>query len=385
MKGKGKVVLAMSGGVDSSVSALLLKRAGYEVHGFFMTLRNSVSQGAQEPKEPQKVLDDCSSDGKQKWPTSIDWRKEERDVRAVCKKLGIKDLFILDCEEGYERKVISKMFDDYSRGLTPNPDILCNNVGKFPGLLKRAKAIGADFIATGHYARVRHRLGEYELLMGKDKKKDQSYFICGIGQEYLSRLIFPVGDLTKGEVRKIARRNGFVNSDKRSSRGICYLGKIDVKKFLHSRIKEKRGKVVSPSGEVVGTHPGQMFFTVGERVGNRNGFVLDEEYRGGVGGKKLFVARKLSGNKIMVAPSGSGILKTRRVFLKGFKFVGLEERKGLKGRIRHLGELHSGKLSRRGGRWSFNFNEGVEGIAEGQSLVLYKGERLVACGEIRLK
>ena len=129
-----KVVLAMSGGVDSSIAALLLKRAGYEVHGFFMNASQKTAR---------------------KWPSSIDWRKEERDVREICRKLGISDLFILDCEEGYERKVISKMFKDYSRGLTPNPDILCNSVGKFPGLLKRADAIGADFIATGHYARVR--------------------------------------------------------------------------------------------------------------------------------------------------------------------------------------------------------------------------------------
>lgn len=360
---KGKVVLGMSGGVDSSVAALLLKRAGYEVHGFFMNCHGN----------------------KKYWPSSIDWKKEEKDVRVICKKLGIKDLFILDCEEGYERKVISKMFEDYSRGLTPNPDILCNNVGKFPGLLKRANAIGADFIATGHYARVRKGRGGFDMLMGKDKNKDQSYFLLGLGQEYLSKLIFPVGDLTKVEVRKIAKRNKFVNSDKRSSRGICYLGKIDVKKFLHSRIKDKKGVVVSPSGEVVGSHNGQMFFTIGERVGDRKGFVISNEYRKGVRGKRLFVARKLSGNKLMVAPEGSKELRTRVVFIKGFKFVNGKEMSGLKGRIRHLGELHSGKLSKAGGRWKFVFAKGVEGIAEGQLIVLHKGTRLVGGGEIRLR
>jgi len=360
---KGKVVLAMSGGVDSSVAAFLLKREGYDVHGFFMNCRGN----------------------KKYWPSSINWKKEEKDVKMVCKNLGIKDLFVLDCEEGYERKVIAKTFEDYSRGLTPNPDILCNNVGKFPGLLKRAEAIGAEFIATGHYARVRRRKKGFELLMGKDRKKDQSYFICGIGQEYLSRTIFPVGNLTKEEVREIARQKRFPNWDKRSSRGICYLGKIDVKRFLHSRIKRKIGRVFSPSGKVVGSHPGQMFFTIGERVGEKNGFLIDDSYRRSIGGKKLFVARKLSGNRLMVAPSGDVALETKKVFLKGFKFVCEKETGNLKARIRHLGELYSGKLSRNGRRWSFVFGKGIVGVAEGQFLVLYKGERLVGCGEIRLR
>ncbi len=364
MGDRKKVVLAMSGGVDSSVAGLLLQEQGYEVHGFFMN---------------------CRGDRKY-WPSGIDWKREEKDVKTVCKKLGIRDLFVLDCEEGYERKVISKMFSDYSDGLTPNPDILCNNVGKFPGLLKRADEIGAEFIATGHYVRVRKSAAVFELIAGKDKQKDQSYFLCGLGQEYLSRLIFPVGNLTKEKVREIAHQKNFPNWNKRGSRGVCYLGKIDFKKFLHSRISEKRGEVVSPTGEVIGSHLGNMFFTIGERVGERKGFVIDLRWKKKNSGK-LFVARKLPENKLMIAPFGHEVLKTLKVYLKDFKLINNNEKvfgKRFSARIRHLGKLHSGRLMKEKDKEVFVFDKGVEGVAEGQFIVLYSRGRVVGGGEIRL-
>lgn len=363
-----KVVLAMSGGVDSSVAALLLKKQGFEVHAFFMNASQKTSR---------------------KWPSSIDWKKEETDLKKICDKLEIKDLFILDCEEGYEKKVISKMFKDYSKGKTPNPDILCNNVGKFPGLLKRAKAIGADFIATGHYARVNHAKNCFELFEGKDKSKDQSYFICGIGQKYLRKLIFPLGDLMKSQVREIAKKEGFENFDKRSSRGICYLGKIDVKKFLKERIPSKEGKVISPEGKTIGTHPGTMFFTIGEKVGEKHDIKIDKNWIKSLSKSrpKLFIAKKLSGNKLVIAPENHSILKTREVFIKSFKLINKKEPlpKKLSARIRHLGEKHPGELRKVNKKWQFKFSEGVEGVAEGQYIVLYAGEKLIGCGEIQLK
>ncbi|MBU0760777.1 MAG: tRNA 2-thiouridine(34) synthase MnmA [Nanoarchaeota archaeon] len=383
--GKEKVLLGMSGGVDSSVAALLLNRRGYEVYGFFMNA--------------------CPS-GKTSWPSSIKWKEEEKIVKKICKLVGVEKLFVVDCEEGYEKKVISKMFKDYEKGLTPNPDILCNNVGKFPGLLKKAREIGADWIATGHYARVRRKKVppvrlkiihksrpvlrggggfEVELLRGKDKKKDQSYFLVGLGQDVLEKCLFPVGGLTKEEVRKIARQNKFPNWDKRGSRGICYLGKIDVKKFLRERIKEKKGNVVSPRGEVIGTHPGTWFFTIGERVGDRKGFEILDKYRREIRNTRLFVAGKRRGNVLVVAPEGDEILKTKKVFVKNMKFVNSEEKGRMKARIRHLGELHGGVLRKSSaGRWTFVFDKGVEGVAEGQFIVLYFGERVVGGGEIRL-
>jgi tRNA-uridine 2-sulfurtransferase len=176
-----KVVLGMSGGVDSSVAALLLKKEGYEVYCYFMN---------------------CGPRGKTMWPSSIDWKEDEKILRKICKKVGVKELLIADCEMGYEKKIIQPMFEDYRRGLTPNPDILCNNIGKFPNLIKKADEIGAEFIATGHYARTK----DGKLFRGKDKKKDQSYFVCTLDQKILKRCIFPLGDLTKGEVLGIGIR-----------------------------------------------------------------------------------------------------------------------------------------------------------------------------------
>ncbi|MFH1802710.1 MAG: tRNA 2-thiouridine(34) synthase MnmA [archaeon] len=379
-----KVILGMSGGVDSSVAALLLQKQGYEVIGFFMN---------------------ASPSGKPPWPSTIKWEDEEKTLRKICKKLGI-ELIVKGCEKGYEEKVIKPMFRDYSRGLTPNPDILCNNVGKFPSLLKIAKERGADFIATGHYARVRKGKKGFELLRARDNKKDQSYFLVGLGQKYLSRCLFPIGNLTKGKVREIARRERFDNFDKRSSRGVCYLGKIDMKSFLKQRIKERPGKVYSPDGQVIGSHPGAMFFTIGEKIGEGKGTRIDGRVRNKFGGR-WFVAAKTKGNVLVVAPKGHEILKTRNVFVRGLKFVNGEEKGAMRGRIRHLGSLYSGKLIKqkdhaspasgprgRGRlvakmagreRWMFVFNKGVGGVAEGQSLVLYRGERLVGGGEIRLK
>jgi tRNA-uridine 2-sulfurtransferase len=362
MKNK-KVILGMSGGVDSSVAALLLQKQGYEVIGFFMN---------------------ASPSGKPRWPSTIKWPDEEKTLREICGKLGIR-LIVKDCEEGYEKNVIKPMFDSYARGLTPNPDVLCNNVGKFPSLLKIAKQEGASFIATGHYARVRKGKKGFGLLRAKDDGKDQSYFLVGLGQKYLRKVIFPIGELTKTEVRKLAEKAGFPNFDKRSSRGVCYLGKIDMKSFLRQRIKEKPGKVLSPEGWVVGSHLGVMFFTIGERVGERNGFIIDGGYRKKNPGK-LFIAGKTKKNEIIIAPEFHLALRTKRIFIRHFGLVNKVDfpKSGLMARIRHLGKLVSGKLERGGKGFCFVFDKGQEGVAEGQMIVLYKGERMIGGGEIRL-
>jgi tRNA-uridine 2-sulfurtransferase len=357
-----KVILGMSGGVDSSVAALLLQKQGFEVIGYFMN---------------------CGVRGKSKlWESSIDWKKDERILKRVCITLGIK-LLTADCELGYEKKIIGPMFRDYEKGITPNPDILCNNIGKFPNLMKIAKEERADFIATGHYARVKSG----QLFRGKDEKKDQSYFICSLPEKILQKCLFPIGDLTKGEVRKIAKKNGFENYDKRSSRGICYLGKIDMKKFLKERIKERRGKILDTGGILIGEHPGIAFFTIGEKIGDRKGTSLNGIGRKEYSGKKLFVARKEKGNKLVVAVAGSHELKTKRVRLVKFKLIDKKERvnnKKFRARIRHLGELRSGKLRKEKKIWTFTFDKGVEGVAPGQILVLHDKERVVGCGEMRV-
>jgi len=373
-----KIVLGMSGGVDSSVAALLLKKQGYEVVGFFMN---------------------CDVRGTSKLPSSIDWQEEEKALREICDRLGI-ELHVHDCEVGYGKKVIGKMVEDYGKGLTPNPDTLCNKIGKFPKMLKLAREVGAENIATGHYARVKKSDRGYELLRGADKEKDQSYFLCDLNQRILSKVIFPLGEMTKKEVREIARKNGFGNWNKRSSRGICYLGKIDVKKFLKSRIEEKKGEIFF-EGEKVGTHPGAMFFTIVERVRDKGGFVLNKDFRKRFSGK-LYVAAKERGNKILIAPEGHESLRTKCVFIKGFRLINPREKletEGLKARIRHLGGLEGGVLRKVGDgggarrrisektheRWVFEFAKGQEGVAAGQSIVFYRGDKMVASGEIRVK
>jgi tRNA-uridine 2-sulfurtransferase len=357
-----KVVLGMSGGVDSSVAALLLKKQGYEVYGYFMS---------------------CKSKGKPMWLSSIDWKEDEKILRKICRKVGVKKLIVADCEQGYEKKIIGPMFDEYKIGRTPNPDILCNNIGKFPNLLKIMKEIGAEFIATGHYARINKTRKGIELLRGKDKKKDQSYFLCGLSKEILEKCLFPIGDFTKEEIRAIAKRNKFPNWDKRGSRGICYLGKIDMKKFMKQRIVEMNGEMLSPEGDIIGTHPGSVFFTIGERVTDSKGFRFNKKFRRSYSGKKFYVAEKLSGNRIVIASKGDKSLLRKKVFLSDFKFIGEEVKTGLTARIRHLGEFNSGKLKKEKTRWTFAFDKGQEGVAEGQFIVLYKGEIVVGCGEIR--
>ncbi|MBS3098680.1 tRNA 2-thiouridine(34) synthase MnmA [Candidatus Pacearchaeota archaeon] len=357
-----KVVLGMSGGVDSSVAALLLKKKGYEVHGYFMN---------------------CGVRGKSKfWPSGIDWKEDEKILREICDKLKI-DLHMADCEIGYEKNIIEPMVEDYKNGLTPNPDILCNTIGKFPNLIKIADKIEADFIATGHYARVKNG----KLFRGKDKEKDQSYFLASLDENILRRCIFPIGDLIKFKVRDIARKNKFPNYNKRSSRGICYLGKINFKEFLKSRIKESMGSVIDSKGEIIGGHHGQMFFTIGERIGESKGIELNKLGRKKYSGKKLFIAEKMKGNVLVAAEKGDKILKTKKVWIKELHLIDKNEEvdgKMFRGRIRHLGELLGGELEKNNGRWTFVFDKGVEGVAPGQWIVLHKGERVVGGGEMIL-
>ena len=255
-------------------------------------------------------------------------------------------------------------------------------------MLALAKQLNADHISTGHYVRIKRTKSGFSLLKGKDKTKDQSYFLCELNQKILSKTLFTLGNLTKSEVRKIARKNKFPNWDKRSSRGICYLGKIDLKAFLKKHIPQRIGPLLSPENEIIGTHPGVAYFTIGETIKEKTGFVINKKFRKQYAGKKLYIAKKLSNNKIQIAPKGHPLLKTKKIFLKSFRRINPKEKlpnRNLKARIRHLGTLHAGKLKKENLRYAFTFNKAQEGVAPGQHLALYKKETLVACGEIRLR
>tara|TARA_Y100000310_G_C20683361_1_gene817441 strand:- start:642 stop:1733 length:1092 start_codon:yes stop_codon:yes gene_type:complete len=363
MKNK-TVVLGMSGGVDSSVSALLLKKQGYNVVGFFIR---------SYPDTTSYLSQDCPF-------------KPDRDFAIkVAKKLKIP-FEGKDYREEYFSKVIKPMFRDYKKGLTPNPDVLCNKINKFPALFKKAKEIKADFIATGHYSRIKKTSKGLQLLRGKDKTKDQSYFLHELTQSDLKKIIFPLGSKKKAEVRQIAKRNKFPNWNKHGSTGICFIGKTDMKSLLKANIKSKQGRVLDPNNKVIGTHPGSFYFTIGERIGSKHGIIIDDKYRSKMP-KKLYIAKK-KGNSLIVAPENHKILKTKSVSITKFRKLNPKDKipsKGLKARIRHLGQLIPGTLKKSKNKYSFTFSKPQEGVAPGQSIVLYKNQQLLAAGEIRTK
>ncbi len=365
MKSQKKTVLVgMSGGVDSSVAAFLLKKKGYKVIGAFM-------KNYSDRKDP--LSGECH------------WREEWRMAQHIAAILNIP-IITIDAEKEYKRTVINRMYKDYTKGLTPNPDIACNRIIKFPFLWKKARKLGADLIATGHYAKVKHTTRGYKLLRGIDKEKDQSYFLHELTQEDLRHTLFPLGNYRKNEVRALARKNRFPNWNKQGTRGICFIGKIDMKAFLEKRIKKKRGDIISPLGEIIGTHPGTMYFTIGERIGEGKDFVFNEKAKRWRK-IKLYVAAKKIGNKMLVAPRENQLLQQKKVFLKRFRFITNNnqiQRQELRGRIRHRGALYQGSLMKRGGRFIFTFKKPVWGIAEGQALVVYNDKTLIGGGEMRL-
>ncbi|MBU6500874.1 MAG: tRNA 2-thiouridine(34) synthase MnmA [Patescibacteria group bacterium] len=229
---KQKVFVAMSGGVDSSVAALLLQNDGYDVVGVFMKCYN---------------LDGCAE-------------RDAEDARRVAQKLDIP-FYAWDFEKEYKEKVVDYMIEGYRQGITPNPDVMCNKEIKFGLFFKKAMAMGADFIATGHYV----RLKDGRLYQAVDNNKDQSYFLWTLTQEQLPHCLFPIGDYIKSKVREIARQAGLPTADKKDSQGICFLGKISVDDFLKQYIPERRGAVITAAGKKIGEHSGAEFYTIGQR------------------------------------------------------------------------------------------------------------------------
>ncbi len=359
MKTQKTVLLALSGGVDSAVSALLLKKQGYIVIGLFMqTFRNEAN--SKNPCKSMKSITDGNM------------------AKLVAKHLNIEFISI-DTKSEYKSKIINPMVKNYKKGLTPNPDITCNTLIKFPILLKYAHKIGADFITTGHYARIHKTKKGYRLLAGKDKTKDQSYFLYELTQLQLSKLIFPIGNLTKAEVRKIAEKNKLPNWNKPGTRGICFLGKTpDIKSFLENKIKQKKGKILSPEGNQIGTHPGASYFTIGQKVLEHLGMQINKPKEHAQ--ERYYIAEKKKGNIIIAAPENHPILKKKQIKIKSLHLINPKDKipSALKARIRHLGTLHKGKLKGN----IFTFSKPVEGIAEGQSLVIYKDKQVIGGGEI---
>lgn len=269
---KTRVIVGLSGGVDSSVAALLLLERGYDVHAVFMkNWEDSFAPGY------------CSAE------------EDLEDAREVCETLGIP-LHTINFTEAYKERVFQHFLDALRQGRTPNPDILCNKEIKFKAFLDHVRRLGGEALATGHYARRVEREGCQYLLKGLDSQKDQSYFLYTLGQQQLSKVLFPVGDLHKSQVRELAARSGLITHDKKDSTGICFIGERNFRDFLGRYLPTQKGDICTLAGERIGEHMGLMFYTLGQRQG------LGIGGRRGDSGEPWYVVDKnLTSNQLIVA------------------------------------------------------------------------------------
>lgn len=339
------VCVALSGGVDSAVAAALLKEMGYHVTGMFMKNWSGDDFG---------VKSDCP------------WEQDQNDAEAVCKALNIPFRSV-NFEKEYRQSVIEYFFDEYSKGRTPNPDVMCNKEIKFKAFLEKAKTLGSDMIATGHYAKVKKTGDLFELHKGVDQNKDQSYFLHRLNQHQLSKTLFPLGDLTKPEVRELAMKFKLPNSKKKDSQGICFIGKINVAQFLRENIQIRQGKIIDiDTGKALGDHDGVMFYTVGQRHGM------------GIGGsgKPYFVVDKDINNNILFVGHGENHPKLFKKeiyfstphFISGNTPIKME----MKASIRYRHHPESGKLI--SDKNIFQFRKQQKAPSAGQSIVFYEGD-----------
>ncbi|MEK6928248.1 MAG: tRNA 2-thiouridine(34) synthase MnmA [Nanoarchaeota archaeon] len=349
------VLLGLSGGVDSSIAAYLLKKQGYEITAVFLKLY---------------------SDTKNKLTGECHWLEDYKMAQKIAIKLGIP-LIKLDYESLYKSKVINPMFHEYKSGLTPNPDLACNSILKFPILRKEAEKRGIQFIATGHYAKIKKSSKGFQLLAGRDSTKDQSYFLAQLSQQDLKNTLFPLGNLTKTQVRTLAKSLNFPNYNKHGTAGICFVGQIPMHQFLQQRIKSKKGIVKSPEGIPLGTHQGIQFYTIGQKALPSQGIIIDKPNPQ----ERYYIAKKIKPNTLIIAPENHPLLKRKIIKIHNLHKINTKTKlpRNLKARIRHLGQFHSGTLKGN----TFTFSKPLEALAQGQYLVLYKGNQVLACGEIR--
>ncbi|MBA3733049.1 tRNA 2-thiouridine(34) synthase MnmA [Patescibacteria group bacterium] len=352
---KPKVFVGVSGGVDSSVALALLKEGGYDVTGVFL-------------KVWQPDFLPC------------DWKEEKRSAMRVCATLDVP-FMTLDCTDEYKKEVVDYMISEYRAGRVPNPDIFCNKYVKFGVFLNKALELGADFIATGHYAKVEVKSKKYELLESVDKEKDQSYFLYTLTQEQLSHTLFPVGKMTKPEVRKLAVKFGLPTATKKDSQGLCFIGKVDMKDFLSHYMKIKPGNVLNLDKEVIGNHDGAFFYTIGQR----HGFTILK--KSSVDPRFFVISKDIENNTITVASKENDtkeIYSISKISIFDLHFVSgfFSNSESLTVRIRYRQEKQKCTLTKTKDGYDISFNELQNGIAIGQSAVLYDDNKVVGGGII---
>ena len=343
-----KVFVGLSGGVDSSVSAAILLSQGYDVTGVFI-------------KVWQPDFYACT------------WKEDRLDAMRVCAKLKIP-FYTLDLEKEYKKEVVDYMISEYKNGRTPNPDVMCNKYIKFGGFFDWAMKKGADYVATGHYAQVEKTIiknkAKFRLLAGQDQNKDQSYFLWTLNQKQLSRTLFPVGDIEKPQVRKLAKKFGLNTATKKDSQGLCFIGKIEMAEFLRHFIKAKPGKVLSSQGEIIGQHHGAIFYTIGQR----HGFAINQK---DTSSKRHFVISKnTKNNTITVSDSNKGLPETNlKIFTLSEVNWTLDENpnvgKKYQARIRYRQPLADCRLEFKNKKWQVIFDQDQTAPAIGQSIVIY--------------
>lgn len=350
---KKRVIVGMSGGVDSSVAALMLKQKGYEVIGVFMKNWTHEQETSACP-----------------------WEEEYADMRRVCEQLDIP-YYTFNFEQEYRERVFSYFLKEYSVGRTPNPDVMCNTEIKFRVFLERAQELKADFIATGHYARMRKTGNTIHLLKGKDENKDQTYFIHHLTQTQLKRILFPIGHLPKFKVRQLAEQAGLAVAKKPDSQGICFIGKIDFREFLAQYIQKKPGNIQTVEGKVLGQHVGLPFYTIGQREGLRIG-----------GTGPYFVVKKDIKTNTLVVAQGENhpALFAPALLAKEVHWIsGTAPKKlSLQAKIRYRAPDQACTLIPQGkNSFEVHFKQPQRAVTPGQFVVFYSGQECLGGGVIQ--
>ena len=351
----------MSGGVDSSVAALLLHRQGYDVVGVTMRLWS-----LERDDVPASNKSCCSVE-------------DVEDARRVCHAIGVPHYF-LNFEKEFQSHVIDYFVQEYDRGRTPHPCLACNDKIKFDFLLRRATFLDADFIATGHYGRVRRDAeGRYELLKGIDAGKDQSYVLFTLGQSELSRLLLPVGEYHKDEIRELAADSALLVADKPDSQEICFIPNNNYREFVADRVRPRPGNLVNPDGEVLGTHPGIQFFTIGQRRGlGLNGNTE----------RPLYVTRIDSESNEVVLGNREHLFRSS-LWASRVNYVSgdaLSDMSGVTAKIRYKASEARASVIPIADDWAeIRFDEPQRAITPGQAVVFYSGDRILGGGYIELE